>query len=227
MNRAGQNRSIPTAKASPDLSSPSLFTLRNTGIFLPLTAGTELIIISNFPLTPPAFAFSEIATLPAFCQHFAKFNLLPTDGVEVSATSVNAEGQEALQAIDGHEVSAWFCAATDTAPVLTISIKRAVRTNRVVIAQAPPNPLDVGKADYAQRVSLRINKTSARYEVTAPVDRRAPTVIDLGKDVRIKHMEIYLLDRAQGSAWPGRAGINELQLQFVEKDGSLKEQRKR
>jgi hypothetical protein len=59
------------------------------------------------------------------------------------------------------------------------------------------------------------------------VDRRAPTVIDLGKDVRIKHMEVYLLDRATGSEWPGRAGINELQLQFVEKDGSLKERRRR
>jgi len=147
--------------------------------------------------------------------------------VEVSATSVNVAGQEALQAIDGHEVSAWFCAATDADPVLTISLKRAVRANRVVIAQAPPDPLDVGKADYAQRVSLRINKTKTRYEVTTPVDRRAPTVIDLGKDVRIKHMEVYLLDRATGSEWPGRAGINELQLQFVEKDGSLKERRRR
>lgn len=157
----------------------------------------------------------------------SRFNLLPTDGVEVSATSVNVAGQEALQAIDGHEVSAWFCAATDADPVLTISLKRAVRANRVVIAQAPPDPLDVGKADYAQRVSLRINKTKTRYEVTTPVDRRAPTVIDLGKDVRIKHMEVYLLDRATGSEWPGRAGINELQLQFVEKDGSLKERRRR
>ena len=156
-----------------------------------------------------------------------RFNLLPKDGVEVSATSVNVAGQEAPKAVDGHEVSAWFCAATDADPVLTISIKRAVRANRVVIAQAPPNPLDIGKADYAQRVSLRINKTSARYEVTTPLDRRAPTVIDLGKDVRIKHMEVYLLDRATGSAWPGRAGINELQLQYVEKDGSLKERRKR
>jgi len=157
----------------------------------------------------------------------SRFNLLPAEGVEVSSTSVNAAGQEAAKAIDGHEISAWFCAATDTDPVLTISLKRAVRANRVVIAQAPPNPLDVGKADYAQRVSLRINKTSARYEVTAPLDQRAPTVIDLEKDVRIKHLEVYLLDRAVGSAWAGRAGINELQLQYVEKDGSLKERRRR
>ena len=157
----------------------------------------------------------------------SRFNLLPAGDVEVSATSVNAGGQEALRAIDGHEVTAWFCAATDTAPVLTIAPKRAGRANRGVIAQAPPDPLDVGKADYAQRVSLRINKTSARYEVTAPLDRRAPTVIDLGKDLRIKHLEVYLLDRAVGAAWPGRAGINELQLQYVEKDGSLKERRRR
>jgi hypothetical protein len=156
-----------------------------------------------------------------------RFNLLPKEGVEVSSTSVNVAGQEALKAIDGHEVSAWFCAATDAEPVLTLSIKRAVRTNRIVIAQAPPDPLDVGKADYAQRVSLRINKTSARYEVAAPEDRRSPTVIDLGKDVRIKHLEVYLLERAQGSAWPGRAGINELQLQYVEKDGSLRKRRRR
>ena len=155
------------------------------------------------------------------------YNLLPADGVEASATSVNVNGQEAAKAVDGHEVSAWFCSAEDKEPTLTLSIRRAVRANRVVIAQAPPNPLDIGKADYAQRVSLRINKTSARYEVTAPVDRRAPTVIDLGKDVRIKHLEVYLLDRAQGSAWPGRAGVNELQLQYVEKDGTLKERRKR
>ena len=157
----------------------------------------------------------------------SRFNLLPKDGVEVSATSINVAGQEAGKAIDGHEVTAWFCAATDAEPVLTLSIKRAVRTNRVIIAQAPPDPLDVGKADYAQRVSLRINKTSARYEVTAPDDRRAPTVIDLGKDVRIKHLEVYLLERVKGSAWAGRAGINELQLQYVEKDGTLRERRKR
>ena len=106
-------------------------------------------------------------------------------------------------------------------------MRRGVRTNRVVIAQAPPNPLDVGKADYAQRVSLRINRTSSRYEATAPADRRAPTVIDLGKDVRIKHLETHLLDRAVGTAWPGRAGINEVQLQYVEKDGSLRERKTR
>jgi hypothetical protein len=157
----------------------------------------------------------------------SRFNLLPPEGVEVTATSMNAGGQEPMKAIDGHEISAWFCAATDTDPVLTVALKRAVRSNRVVIAQAPPNPLDVGKADYAQRVSLRINKTSSRYEVTAPTDRRAPTVIDLGKDVRIKHLEVYLLDRVVGTAWPGCAGINELQLQYVEEDGSLKERRTR
>ncbi|NRA98013.1 MAG: hypothetical protein HRU14_17590 [Planctomycetes bacterium] len=136
-------------------------------------------------------------------------------------------GQEPPKAIDGHEISAWFCAATDTEPKLTVAVKRGIRTNRVVIAQAPPNPLDMGKADYAQRVSLRINRTSSRYEATAPADRRAPTVIDLGKDVRIKHLEIYLLDRAVGTAWPGRAGINEVQLQYVEKDGSLRERKTR
>ena len=154
-------------------------------------------------------------------------NLMPEEGFEVSATSVNMNGQESAKALDRHEFTAWFCAADDLEPTLTVAISRAVRTNRVIIAQAPPNPLNIGKADYAQRVSLRINKTSARYEVTAPQDRRAPTVIDLGKDVRIKHMEIFLLDRVKGTDWPGRAGINELQLQYVEKDGSLRERRKR
>jgi hypothetical protein len=155
----------------------------------------------------------------------SRFNLMPTEGVKVSATSVNVAGQEAQKAIDGHEVTAWFCGASDQAPSLTIELKRAVRINRVVIAQAPPDPLDVGKADYAQRVSLRMDKDKDRYEATAPVDRRAPTVVDLGKDVRARRIEIQLLDRIPGSAWPGRAGINEVLLQFVEKDGTLKERR--
>jgi hypothetical protein len=155
----------------------------------------------------------------------SRFNLLPSEGVEVSATSVNVAGQEAQKAIDGHEVTAWFCGASDQEPSLTIDLRRALRINRVVIAQAPPDPLDVGKADYAQRVSLRMDKDKDRYEVTAPVDRRAPTVIDLGKDVRVRRIEIQLLDRIPGSDWPGRAGINEVLLQFVEKDGTLKERR--
>ncbi|MCH2104367.1 MAG: terpene cyclase/mutase family protein [Planctomycetes bacterium] len=154
-------------------------------------------------------------------------NLMPEEGFEVSATSVNMNGQEPAKALDRHEFTAWFCAADDLEPTLTVAIPRAVRANRVIIAQAPPNPLNIGKADYAQRVSLRINKTSTRYEVTAPQDRRAPTVIDLGKDVRIKHMEVFLIDRVKGTDWPGRAGVNELQLQYVEKDGSLRERRKR
>lgn len=155
----------------------------------------------------------------------SRFNLLPSEGVEVSATSVNVAGQEAQKAIDGHEVTAWFCGAGDQEPSLTIELRRALRINRVVIAQAPPDPLNVGKADYAQRVSLRMDKDKDRYEVTAPVDRRAPTVIDLGKDVRVRRIEIQLLDRLPGSDWPGRAGINEVLLQFVEKDGTLKERR--
>ena len=155
----------------------------------------------------------------------SRFNLLPLEGVKVSASSTNVAGQEPRKAIDGHEITAWFCGASDETPSLTIDLKRATRINRVVISQAPPDPLNVGKADYAQRVSLRIDKDKDRYEVIAPVDRRAPTVIDLGKDVRMRRVEIQLLDRLEGSAWPGRAGINEVLLQYVEKDGTLKERR--
>lgn len=156
-----------------------------------------------------------------------RFNHLPAEGVEATATSVHTKGQQAPKAIDGHENTAWYCAADDAEPRLTLAWRRGVRVNRVVITQVPPDPLDMGKADYAQEISLRLNRTAERFVAQAQEDRRAPTVIDLGKDVRVKHVEIYLLKRISGTHWKGRAGINEVQLLYVEEDGTLREVRRR
>jgi len=156
-----------------------------------------------------------------------RFNHLPAEGVEATATSENLEGQKPEKAIDGQESTAWYCGAKDTEPRLTLAWRRGVLVNRVVITQAPPDPLNLGKADYAQEISLCLNKSSERIVVQAPEDHRAPTVIDLGKDMRIKHLEVYLLKRITGTHWKGCAGINEVQLQYVEEDGTLREVRRR
>ncbi|MEE8469275.1 MAG: hypothetical protein V3T22_12515 [Planctomycetota bacterium] len=105
----------------------------------------------------------------------------------------------------------------DTAPRLTIELSKTVRANPLVLSQAHDfaNQNAAGQSRVA-RVRVTLNgKARPVFEALMDPDVRLKTVIDLQQPLRIRSLEIEVLEATHpGTRTSGAVGFNEVELQL-------------
>jgi hypothetical protein len=94
-----------------------------------------------------------------------------------------------------------------------MSFAEPPKANTLTIAQGAGQRLHVGKHDRITRVRITVNGGKP-VEQELGADELRPTVVDLGRTIAVRKLEIVVLARERGSAWPGVATIAEVGLEL-------------
>ncbi|MCP3913933.1 MAG: hypothetical protein GY711_00075 [bacterium] len=140
-------------------------------------------------------------------------NLLSKTRPRVSASS-QRNNWPATQAVDDRQGLGWMCADGDPNPALKIQLPKPTRADTLTISPIG-GPLP-GKTGQAKRVQIFLNgKMDAPIVADVPRSRTRKTVVSLGKPVRLRSLEIRIVDREgpQGVEFPA-VGFAEVELQL-------------
>lgn len=158
----------------------------------------------------------EHAELDGYARDGAR-NLLREVRATATGSTVLNNGWDAARAVDGMQATGWRAAVEDSAPKLTIELSKTVRANTLVLSHAHDfaNQNAAGQSRVA-RVRVTLNgKARPVFEASMNPDVRIKTVIDLGKPLRIRSLEIEVLEGTHpGAGNPGALGFNEVELQL-------------
>jgi hypothetical protein len=124
-------------------------------------------------------------------------------GATITATSGKSKPTDA---VDGDQNSNWICEASDLEPMWSAELPVATRAATLLITHRGPRPTHSGLS-LVSRVRLVINGSDmGEFELQADLMKK--TEIALDPDVRVKRVELYLLDFT-GSA---DSGFSEIEL---------------
>ncbi|MCA8969554.1 MAG: hypothetical protein KDC95_07220 [Planctomycetes bacterium] len=115
-------------------------------------------------------------------------------------------------AVDGRQATRWVCDGKDEAPTLSIQLSRFVDADRIVLEQAVASPFEKGMFDTIRKVRLKLNDRDT-YEFTMAEDVFEPSTYVFPRKHKIKRLDIEVLERDKGWAWPGQAGFTEVRLE--------------
>lgn len=139
-------------------------------------------------------------------------NLLHSAELTVTASSERGKWTTVGRVVDGYEASRWMAAPEDRAPSVRIELRRAVRADTLVLAQADSHAAEVGRHPRVKRVAVRINNDKDALEVELAEDVIKPVRITLPKRVRVRLIEVEILDYAPGSEFKDGPGFSEIGL---------------
>lgn len=125
-----------------------------------------------------------------------------------TASSFN-KAHPAEGALDGRQATRWVCDAKDEKPTLTVRLSRFVDADRFVFEQSAASSFEKGMFDDIRKLRLTLNERDA-FEVTMADDTLEPTVFDLPRKFKVKRIDVEVVERTPGWAWPGQAGLTEL-----------------
>ena len=158
----------------------------------------------------------ELAQLDGYARDGAR-NLLREVRATATASTVLNDGWDAGRAVDGMQATGWRAAVDDTAPRLTIELSKTVRANTLVLSQAHDFANQNAAAQSrVTRVRVTLNgKARPVFETLMNPDVRLKTVIDLQQPLRIRSLEIEVLEATHpGTQTSGAVGFNEVELQL-------------
>ena len=114
--------------------------------------------------------------------------------------------------VDGYEASRWLAKPEDRTPSIRIELGRAVRADTVVLAQADSHSAEVGRHARVTRVAIRVNGDKEALEFELGEDVLRPVRITLPKRVRVRLLEVEILDYVPGSEFKSEPGFAEIGL---------------
>ena len=144
-------------------------------------------------------------------------NLMRDVRAKATGSTFLNNGWAAERAVDGMQATGWRAAVEDTAPKLTIELSKAVRVNTLVLSNAHDfGDRNAEGQSRVARVRVTLNgKARPVFEVLMNPDVRLKTVIDLEQPLRIRSLEIEVLNATHPRAQsPGAVGFNEVELQL-------------
>jgi hypothetical protein len=151
---------------------------------------------------------------PWMLEHarIASANLFATNGVRARASSTRGEWVTADRAVDGLEASRWLCEAGDPHPTLTLELRRPAWAGTLVLCQADSHTAELGRHPRVKRVAVRINgaKQATEYELDSDVLR--PSVLALPRRMRVRELELKILEFEPGREFASEAGFSEVGL---------------
>ncbi|MFT4542774.1 MAG: hypothetical protein ACI841_003425 [Planctomycetota bacterium] len=145
---------------------------------------------------------------------FSEENLLADNPPTIEASSANGEHTSADRAIDGLASTRWLSSANDSRPKLTLTFKRSVKANTLVLCQADSNPAELGRHSRVTRVSLRVNGSKHATEATLDGDTLRPQSIEFPKTTKLRRLEIEILEFEPGDKLPDLVGFSEVGLAY-------------
>lgn len=142
-------------------------------------------------------------------------NLLPDADPGITVSSFLDEEKQPLRHLtDGLAATAWYAAATDAVPTVTVELDRPARADRVVLYPADANLAQRRSHDTARRVELQLSGERHPIEVALPDDPLAPIEVVLPKPKVIRGFELRVVARDPGNAAPGVLGFSEIELRL-------------
>ncbi|MFT4542871.1 MAG: hypothetical protein ACI841_001612 [Planctomycetota bacterium] len=175
----------------------------------PEDAGSSELIELEGEALVVKIASTEVGPSP-FVEAWAD-NLLEKVRITASASSENLATQNPALTVDGLLGTYWIAGMNDANPTLTLNFNRSQAGKTLLIAHAGANEFARGAHDRATRlqVVLNGNKKNA-YEVEAPDGDDVMCRLDLKKVIKLRKVEITILDRVVGSKYPKAVGFSEV-----------------
>ena len=151
---------------------------------------------------------------PWMLEHsrFLEVNLLSGTQVSVTASSSRGDWTLADRAIDGLAASRWLCKADDENPTLTLELRRAQYARALVLCQSDSQLAEIGRHCRVKRVALRINNSKDPMVVELDEHVLRPATIELPKRIRIRKLEIEILEFEPGNEFKSEVGFSEVGL---------------
>jgi hypothetical protein len=132
------------------------------------------------------------------------------DGLDPLVLTSSGEGEKA---VDGFESTSWLCDANDKEPWLRIDLPRSVRADTVVLGPAASSITTRGTWDVVRTASVRVNDID--LEVLFPEDDLLRAVVPLPEEMRVRRIEVRILERLSSHKNRGRAGFSEIELRLI------------
>ena len=121
---------------------------------------------------------------------------------------------EAEAAIDGFEFTNWVSAADDPTPTLTLRFTRPLRGKKFLFSPAGSNVFEDDSYDRIIKALVIINgKEDEPYEVLFPTDPLEKGVLELPKAVKLRSLQIQIIDRVNQAANHGKCGLSEVSIE--------------
>ncbi|MDE0892950.1 MAG: hypothetical protein OSB14_12265, partial [Planctomycetota bacterium] len=122
--------------------------------------------------------------------------------------------REAKHTIDGFEFTSWVAAADDAKPTLTLRFARPLRAKRILLSPAGSNVFEDDSFDRIVRAQVIINgKDKEPYEVIFPEDTLQKGVLQLPKVVKIRSIQIEIIERVKQAENHGKCGLSEVSIE--------------
>jgi hypothetical protein len=126
--------------------------------------------------------------------------LAPAQPVATASSALDPNGPE--RACDELHATRWLAAADDEAPWIRFQLARAVRADRVLLAQADSTLAMRGHHGAIARLSLSVNGDDP-IEVEMGPDPLRQVAVDLPRARRVRSLEITVLDSTPGAKTRG------------------------
>lgn len=132
--------------------------------------------------------------------------------LKVSATS-QLDGHPAGLAVDSLEATCWLSATGDERPSLTIELARPTPCSALRLGPAASRLSMRDTFDRVRRLAVTVNG-GAPLEVEIPpgTDELDPIQVELPEPVRLRRLEVSILEREASGSRPGVTGLAEVQV---------------
>lgn len=122
--------------------------------------------------------------------------------------------KEAKHTIDGFEFTSWVSAADDAKPTLTLRLARPLRAKRILLSPAGSNVFEDDSFDRIIKARVIINgKEKEPYEVIFPEDTLQKGVLELPKVVKLRSIQIEVIERVPQASNHGKCGLSEVSIE--------------
>jgi hypothetical protein len=143
-------------------------------------------------------------------------NLVLSAKSSVRASSQRDGGHQAMHVADGSMVKAWACAKDDKDPVVTLTFKKAIRADRILLSHVTSQELRRGEFDRATKIEIQVKGKKAPFVYDLDPVEEHKTVLMLPKPMRIGEFSVRVTERITGSKFPGCVGFAEVELRIGE-----------
>jgi hypothetical protein len=167
--------------------------------------------VLNSPKMPVAVRLVASDELMAASTSASRNLLRQAEGLSWRTSSKLDDGRKPELMFDGSMGTHWMCARDDKDPWVYFEVKKGIRASKIRVTPPGSTPLDLGKPR-PTKLRFIVNKRDV-YEVEVPADPWEKAVLDLGKKVRIKQLEIHITAMHGGTLGQTTTGISELELE--------------
>lgn len=135
---------------------------------------------------------------------------------ELKKVETSSGGELSLLAADGVFATRWLSDPGDAQPAITLNLKRPALASELVLCQAARDASERRTVDRARLLAISFNGSKEPLTVEAPDDVLTPIRVPLPEPVRVRTLEIRVLERVEGARSAGRLGFCEVALLHAE-----------